>query len=92
MLLLKPGEPNVVVRLLKANAKPNIQTITHGETPLHYATQSKHLDTIKALLKGKADPDITNNNGTAPLHMCCIAGSLEITEVLLRSKANPKHH
>ena len=35
-------------------------------TPIHHATQNKHIDAIKILLNANANPNIRNKNGNTP--------------------------
>ena len=82
-LAASTGKKDIVTRLLKGNANPDIQT-TEGVTPLHNATYYAHVEVIKVLLKAKADLNILENlNGMAPLHIACKFESLEITQLIL---------
>jgi ankyrin repeat protein len=46
----------------------------NGATPLFLAASKGHVDTVRALLAGNADPSITTDNGTAPLHVASWGG------------------
>ena len=41
-------------------------TDNRGSTPIHHATQNKHIDAIKILLNANANPNIRNKNGDTP--------------------------
>src|SRR5262249_49027945 len=69
----------VVNELLKAGADPNraahingIEERKHGDHPtggftaLHFATRNGHDDVVAALIKGGADPKLTNGDGLTP--------------------------
>jgi len=60
-------------------------------TPLRYAVQRGHLELVKALLRGKADPDESDHKGISLLHFAVFGKKLELAEQLLTWKANPNH-
>jgi ankyrin repeat protein len=45
-----------------------------GATPLFLAASRGHVETVRALAAGGADPRITTDNGTAPLHVATWGG------------------
>ena len=72
---------DVVRALLGRGAQPNPRTTrdtranttsgvsVKGATPLFLAASRGHVETVRALATGGADPRITTDNGTAPLHV-----------------------
>ena len=89
----KEGKANIVARLLKEMADPNVQSSVVG-SPLHFALSCGNLEVIKLLLRAKADPNafsaVSDNARKAPLHIACSQENLEIVEVLLNeSNVNP---
>ena len=79
------GKTDIVSRLLRRNANPNMQTKEGMMTPLYGATCNGHVEVIKVLLEEKADPNIFDYpDRMAPLHIACGPdGSLEIVQVIL---------
>jgi len=56
------SDPAMTVKLLAAGGDPNTALMS-GETPLMEASLRGNVDTVKALLKGGAKPDIQEANG-----------------------------
>ena len=77
---------DVVRALLGRGAQPNPRTTrdtranttsgvsVKGATPLFLAASRGHVETVRALATGGADPRITTDNGTAPLHVATWGG------------------
>ena len=85
-LAASQGKTDIVARLLREKANPNIIQTKEGATPLQVATLSGHVEVMKILLKEKADPNILDRiNGIAPLHIACnlYKGSLEKAQIIL---------
>ncbi len=59
---VKPCMGDVIKRLLKLGADPNIQDGC-GNTALHIAVMQRDARSVRALLKAGADATITNNGG-----------------------------
>jgi ankyrin repeat protein len=59
-----------------------------GATPLFLAASLGNLDTVRALLAGKADPFITTDAGTAPLHVATWGGDPYIRDWTDEEKKN----
>ena len=78
---------DIVRALLMHGAHPNLRTTRDsreyvyagvnltGATPLFLAASRGHVETVRALVAGGADPFITTDNGTAPLHVATWGGS-----------------
>ena len=78
-----------VVQLL-VNAGATIGTRDKkGKTPLHLATERKHVDIVKFLLDRKADPQTVDEENQTALHLAVKASNRAITQLLLEAGANP---
>lgn len=60
------GNTDMAQRLLEALADPNIRTRDKGYTALHFAVESKNINTVKLLLKFNANKTIINNENQTP--------------------------
>lgn len=56
-----------------------------GTTPLLLAARAGHTDTVAALLRGKANPDVADKQSITPLHVACENGSTEMAKALLEA-------
>ncbi|KAI9043656.1 skeletrophin [Aspergillus affinis] len=82
--------PRMVHELLEHGAKATANTRQGGNSPLHYAVDSRSVETIKALLNAGADPNAASSSGLTPLHRCAAIPGLEgIVEALLEGGADP---
>lgn len=52
-------------------------------TPLHYATEAGHVDTVEFLLQLKADPRGVDASGWTPVHWACRRGHKQVVDLLL---------
>jgi len=76
----------LVQALLRRGADPDARTTRDtrenttagvslkGATPLFLAAARGHIDSVRALVAGGADPSIATDNGTAPLHVTSWGG------------------
>ena len=67
--------------IVGAGAEVNAQTIT-GQTPLHLAAQSVHIQNVLFLLRSGALPNLTDNAGLTPLAYAIRENRIEITKLL----------
>jgi ankyrin repeat protein len=74
--------------LFGLNKYLNIQQEETGMTALHAACEVGHLETVKLLLKGKADKMVMDEMGQTPLHKAC-GSSLECVQYLLGIEVSP---
>ena len=86
--------PEVVEMLLAAGGDPNrFDDDGNMGTPLHLALQNGEdaFEVVRALLEGKADPNLRDVNGSFPLHTAAFWGdeTFEIVGALLEAKADP---
>jgi len=80
----------IMQALLKAKANPN-QEDDEGATPLQLAAQQNFADEIKALIEGKANPDIQfQEDGFTALHMAAQGNNVDAIKALIEGKANPQ--
>ena len=69
--------------------KVNLDAVdNYGYTPLKCAVESYHLDAVKVLLQGGANPNTKDASGATPLMQATMMGQKEIVEALLAAKAD----
>ena len=79
------GNIEIVKRLLKAKADPNIAENVHGVTPIMIASQHGHIDIVKELIKYNANIRVFSNDMTSALYLACQQGHFEIVKILIES-------
>jgi ankyrin repeat protein len=62
---------------------------TGGVTPLMLAARENSLETVKILVDGRADANVTSANGSTALLMAILNGNYQVAEFLLDHGANP---
>jgi ankyrin repeat protein len=77
-----------MVRLLASDDRGRLRTrldVTNnrGRTPLHLATNNHHVEIVKILLDGGADPRLANDGGWTALHIAAERGYEDIVDLLL---------
>lgn len=84
------GNIDIVERLLKLGAKPNLQC-TSKETPIFAALKRWHKGIVKLLLRYEANPNVGHDEitGYSSLGVAVGKGYLDIVKLLLEHKANP---
>ncbi len=83
------GNVAVVDALLAAGADPNRSDIAVGHTPLMRAIDTQHVEVVKALLKGKANPSFVSK-GKSCLMMAAESRKPEIVQSLVDAGADTK--
>ena len=82
------NDADLVVRLLKAGAKPNVKNLL-GSTPLSEAAFNANSEAIKALLDAGADANAAGPDGETPLMLIARSSNVEAAKLLLDKRANP---
>jgi ankyrin repeat protein len=59
-----------------------------GNTPLHLAVWSNHIEIAKLLLKAGADVEAINKYGNTPLHSASYNNSIETAKLLIKAGAD----
>ena len=86
------GFPKLVRLELDMGANINLPFGPEENTPLIWAVNSGHLDTVKLLLEYGADPRIPSGSGFTPLMLATAIGHPEIVELLLDRVQNCVTH
>lgn len=80
----------IIDRLLNEGIKVDNTDLT-GQTPLHYAVRTGHLDAVKKLCSEGANPNHPAKwQKLSPLHLASVLGDEEIIEELLKNGGDPK--
>jgi uncharacterized protein len=82
------NDAELVVRLLKAGAKPNARNQL-GSTPLEEAAFNANTEAIQALLAAGADPNAAGADGQTPLMLVARTANVAAAKLLLEKGANP---
>jgi ankyrin repeat protein len=82
------NDADLVARLLKAGAKPNVRNQL-GATPLEEAAFNANTEAIKALLDAGADPNTAGADGQTPLMLVARTANVAAAKLLLDKGANP---
>ena len=84
-LAASKGHSDIVSLLLQVDSI-DVDTISSGNTPLHFAIFGRHVSCVQTLLdNSNANPNIHNSNGLTPLHAAVRCSSDDIVRLLLRS-------
>jgi ankyrin repeat protein len=82
------ADATIAVKLLAAGADPNVPLLS-GETPLMVAATRGALETVRALLSGKASVDAKESNyGQTAMMAAVTQGHTAVVEELLRNGAD----
>lgn len=85
----KSGRTEFVELLLGNGANPNRVNEAHNRSPIHFAVENGHVNTLKVLLSNRMiNPNIEAAQQTA-LHMAVKKNHLECAELLLENGASP---
>src|SRR5579872_4646378 len=82
------NDADLVARLLKAGAKPNVRNQL-GSTPLEEAAFNANTEAIKALLDAGADANAAGADGQTPLMLVARTANVAAAKLLLEKGANP---
>lgn len=81
------GNNELVLKLLERGADPNTSG-WNGITPLMYAVDNEHLETVKILVLNGADVNLKPENGISALISAVMHNNIEISEYLIRHGAD----
>lgn len=81
------GDASTVEVMLAQKANPNVRV--KGRTPLHEAAALGHIEAVRALLLGKASPDLIDEDGWTALMDACDFGHADVATALLDANADP---
>ncbi|XP_041796457.1 ankyrin repeat and protein kinase domain-containing protein 1 [Chelmon rostratus] len=81
-------EPEVVAKLLAAEADPNVAEDSEGWTPLHVACTSVSFPSVLHLISHHADVNAVNSGKATPLHLAALHGCIPIVKALLLNGAD----
>ena len=59
-----------------------------GNTPLHYATMSKHVELVQVLVDSDADISLENDEGQTPLDLAINHNSLDVVNILKNARVS----
>ena len=65
--------------------EPDVQR----KTPLHYAAERGHMETVAYLIQQRADLEMRNGTGQTPLMSAAHRGQSEVIDLLLLNSADP---
>ena len=65
--------------------EPDVQR----KTPLHYAAERGHMETVAYLIQQRADLEMRNGTGQTPLMSAAHRGRSEVIDLLLLNSADP---
>lgn len=87
-LAAERGNVNVVQYFLEGEGF-NIEARTQfGDTPLHAAVATEHVDVVRLLLQRGANPNAINLGRLTPLHLAARGDSAEIVNLLIQYNAD----
>ena len=70
----RPGQAEMVRKLLAAGADPNFPRVSGSELPLIKAARSGDIESMRLLLAAGANPQCRNNSGYTPLEVARLFG------------------
>ncbi len=76
------NDAHLIEFLIKGGADPHAKN-SEGDTPLHFAASSNHIQAAKGLLQGKAQLEVGNTLGQTPLDAAQINENTEMVTLLL---------
>jgi uncharacterized protein len=82
-------ERAAVLSLLKQRGVKVNDAQADGSTALAWAAHWNDLETVDALLRAGADPNLANDYGVTPLALACVNANFTMVQRLVGVKANP---
>jgi ankyrin repeat protein len=68
-------------------AAPNKISRMRGHTPVYLAAQNGHLECLHALIRHKADVNLSDTNGLSALYIACLNGHVQCARALIDAGA-----
>ena len=89
VLAAKTNDLVLLEQMLQRPRNPN-GVDDHGNTPLHLAADTGHIEAVRLLLEAGARTDVRNHQsgGEAPLHRAAVKGNSEVIRILLEEGAD----
>lgn len=87
LMAVRTQSAPVVQLLVALGAQLDVQT-ADGDTPLHLAAASGHLDIVQTLIKAGAPLHTRNHGDLAPLHVAATGDSAAVVDALLAAGAD----
>ena len=81
------GDTDRMRSLISEGLNINARDRQWGETPLHYAAESGHLDIMQVLLEAGADVNARTDHGGTALMSAALQGQAETVKILLDNGA-----
>jgi uncharacterized protein len=82
------GDADLAALLLKAGAKPAVETRIGRHTPLHVAAKGGHAGVVQLLVDAHADVTQPTSTGAQALHFAAASGSGEAVKILIAGGAD----
>ncbi|KAJ7589255.1 Pfs, NACHT and ankyrin domain protein [Mycena floridula] len=89
LILAWLGLDHTLELLLSQDPTHVTDTDTMGNTPLLYAAQYGHIDSVKVLLARNVNPNVSNKDQRTPLSYVAVQGRIDIVQLLLKKNADP---
>ncbi len=92
LIAASKGDTVLVKKWIEKGADVNYQSLYEGVSPLMYAAQNGHLETVKILLHAGASCDLMPYSKVDALLAACVAGHVYIADTLIQNGANVNTH
>ncbi len=83
-IYLAASHPPDFVKLLLEHGADARASNFYGHTPLHFAVNNPHTETVELLLKAGSDPNARNRGGSTPLHNSIHGRNTNVWAILLQ--------
>uniref|UniRef100_A0A9J8D6D1 Cyclin-dependent kinase inhibitor 2A/B (p15, inhibits CDK4) n=2 Tax=Cyprinus carpio TaxID=7962 RepID=A0A9J8D6D1_CYPCA len=76
------GNTALALVLLEYGADPNVADSGTGSTPLHDAARTGFMDTVRLLIRFKADPNAVDHSSLRPVDVARQTGHVDVADFL----------